>query len=122
MDKAKRKILEALFFGRFEPVQTMLSVSAFLHGIWLISSMIISSMILGGMMISASAFVLYALWNGWRPKHTEFFLFLCWLFFAVLGIVAHSAPPIIWLPYSTIALASAITYLNNSLGLSYGRS
>lgn len=126
------KLTHSILFGRFEPIETVLSSSAIAHGLWLVfprwqllnygvsvtsaprASEITIAMLL---MLVGTVHLASLLW-GWHAVHrqTAFVSFLLWVFISYLAILSSGFSSVLPLAYTTITLVSAIIYLNVSLG------
>ncbi len=126
-----RRILMALMQNRFEPIETVLSASAIVHGFWLLfpewSTRAVETAIgaprlyelgvgVAFIMIGVLSFVALA---GRMPRllrFVDFLEFLGWTFFAALAIAAAGLTNILWIPYATLSLLAAFVYLGMSVG------
>jgi hypothetical protein len=131
------RLIVALFTGRFEPIEAVLSLSSIVHGVWLLfpywTVMVDGSVsgapriyeqLLGAAMVVAGVVHLIGQMGGKRTfqlrKQASFIKFLLWGFLTWLALLATTASSVIWVPYATIMLVSAFVYLNVSVGVSHG--
>lgn len=126
------RIVLAIVRSRFEPVETILAISAMLHGLWLLfpywglggsevgetisGTARIFELSLGSMMFILGLLHIIALARGLqRLRYNVAFLkFMAWFFFTVISVVAAGFSSIIWITFFTLSLISASVYLNVS--------
>lgn len=127
------RLLKALLFGRFEPIETVLALSAVVHGLWMLfpywsTSTFADSItgasrpteivigicmaLLGMAHLASMAFV----WSRLR-RHIAFVKFLFWGFLTWLAAIALGLAGVLWIPYLSIMLISGFIYLNISIGV-----
>lgn len=125
------RIIRAIVRSRFEPVETILAISAVLHGLWLLfpywgfaaagSDTISGSprtfeitigIVLG--MLGVLHFTALT-WGLQKLRYNVAFMkFMAWFFFVWLAFIAAGPDSIIWISYLTISGISASVYLNIS--------
>lgn len=126
------KIIMAIVRSRFEPVETILAISAMLHGLWLLFPYWGFSSASAGETISGASrmfevglgiviFILGLLhiialgWNLPRLRYNVAFVkFMAWFFFTILAVAAAGYSSIIWITFLTLSLISGSVYLNIS--------
>lgn len=125
----RNKILKSLLFSRFEPIETVLSISAAVHGgIILFYSAFFGISLLninnavevfaGGALVISSASVIRSLCKEYAEvrRFSAFGQFLSWLLLAALVSISESAISFLHIGYATLAIVSAFVYLNLSVG------
>jgi len=124
----------AILFGRWEPVIAVLSVSACIHGLWLLFPGWQTTQVsitgasreyergLAYALIVVALTRVISLMMEWRSlvRHSTMAMFLLWGFLAWLAVIAFGFANILWIPYMTIMIVSAFSYLNISLGVDNG--
>lgn len=127
-----RRLTRSILFGRFEPVETILSISAIIHGLWLLfprwqllnvggsvtSVPRVSEVLIATLMVVAGFAHLSSLFWRWHGvhRHTVFVSFLLWGFISYLALLSAGLSSVLPVAYITITLVSAIIYLNVSIG------
>jgi len=125
----RNKIVKSLLFSRFEPIETVLSISAALHGGIIVFYSIFFNLSLlninnavevfaGGALIISSASVLRSLCKEYFEvrRFSAFGQFLSWLTLAALVSISEKAASFLHIGYVTLAIISAFVYLNLSVG------
>jgi hypothetical protein len=125
----KYKIIRALLFGRFEPIQTVISASSFIHGIIIIGSHIMSGRsILGASpslevfaglsLIASGILVVRSICKNYSSarKYSFFAQFMSWAVLSILIIGSPDIPALVYFGYATLSAIAAFLYLNLSLG------
>lgn len=126
-----RRMLLALMQNRFEPIETVLSASAIVHGLWLLfpewSTQAVESALGASRLQEVIVAVLFIVVGSlsfvalaWRLPRllltVDFLEFVGWTFFAALAISAAGLTNILWIPYATLSLLAAFVYLGLSIG------
>ena len=128
------RVFRAILFGRFEPIETIIAISAIIHGVWLLFPYWSVSGFLGQAVASGSrpqeAFIggmitLFGLFHlaimatnyGKLRQATTLTSFVFWAFLSWLSFLGTGLSNILWVPYITIMLASGVIYLNVSMGM-----
>jgi hypothetical protein len=124
------KLLKSLLFGRFEPIETTLSASSFLHGTTILSSHIFYnrsllgvsdsleifvgiSLVIAGVSVAGSVCKEYPLIR----RASMFAQFLSWTLLTIVVLMSPGLPILVYFGYATLAFIAAFLYLNLSLGV-----
>ena len=124
------KLLKSLLFGRFEPIETTLSASSFVHGITILSSHFFYNKSLLGVssgleifagvsLVVAGASVAGSVCKDYDRirKASMFAQFLSWTLLTIVVLLSPGLPVLVYFGYTTLALIAAFLYLNLSLGV-----
>ena len=124
------KLLKSLLFGRFEPIETTLSASSFVHGITILSSHIFYSRSLlevsnsleifaGISLTMAGVSVVRSMCKEYTQirKASMFAQFLSWTLLTILVSMSPGLPVLVYFGYTTLSAIAAFLYLNLSLGV-----
>lgn len=123
------RLLKSLLFGRFEPIETTLSASAFVHGaIILIYNFLSSSSLLGvnsglevfagSSLVISGVSVIRSLCKEYSQvrRFSAFGQFLSWTLLALIILSSGQFHYFLHFGYATLALIAAFIYLNLSVG------
>jgi hypothetical protein len=124
------KLLKSLLFGRFEPIETTLSASSFVHGTIILFSHIFYNKSLlgvndsleifaGSSLVIAGVSVVRSICKDYTQvrRFSMFGQFLSWTLLTVLVLVSPGLPVLVHFGYATLSLIAAFLYLNLSLGV-----
>jgi len=128
--RLRDKLIKALLFGRFEPIQTTLSASSFIHGtIILVSHLVSGETILnvnsglevfaGSALIMSGVAVVRSICKDYTEvrRFSFFGQFLAWTLLSILVLISPGLSVLLYVGYSTLSLIAAFLYLNLSLGV-----
>ena len=124
------KLLKSLLFGRFEPIETTLSASSFVHGSIILSSHIFYnksllgvssnleifagiSLVVAGVSVAGSVCKEYVRIR----KASMFAQFMSWTLLTIAILLSPGLPILVYFGYATLAFIAAFLYLNLSLGV-----
>lgn len=125
-----QRLAQTILRGRLEPVETILAVAAFVHGLWLTFpgwGLAASSsptaapkyieLAFGLLFMVFAVIHLSCMHLNWERarKQSAFLIFISWLFIFALALLTVSLTSVIWIAYLTIMLLSAVVYLNISM-------
>ena len=136
MNSAKslyRKMLRAMLFGKFEPVETTISSSSFIHGFIIIVYPVVTgrSIFMVSPPIEFITAVMLMIFGGtWFAsicvpritirKNSALGQFAAWTMLSVLLLLSPSFHWLVHIGYVTIALVAAFLYLSLALGENNG--
>lgn len=124
------KVLKSLLFGRFEPIETALSASSFIHGLIIIGSLaVFDNSILGvnpsievfagSSLVIAGVSLIRSICRDYSEvrRFSMFGQFLAWTMLTALILESPNFVPLVHLGYATLSTIAAFLYLNLSLGV-----
>jgi len=131
------RIIVPILTRKFEPVEAILGLSAIAHGAWLMTAgwqflRLIEEPTIApqsvevtfGAYLAVLGLTTLASLSRFIPNSvrswSNLLLFIGWLFAAAVAFVTTTATGIAWVAYLTIALVSALIYLNVSVGAEDG--
>jgi hypothetical protein len=130
MRNLKNKLIKALFFGHFEPIQTTLSASSFIHGIIILMSHLFSGQTIlnvnsglevfaGSSLVLSGVSVMRSICKDYTEvrRFSFFGQFLAWTLLSILVLISPGLSVLLYVGYSTLSLIAAFLYLNLSLGV-----
>lgn len=128
LKKLRNGFIRAILFGRFEPIETTLSASAFIHGMIMVAHNALYGPLLGGSsiveffvgsaLILSGASIIRSICKDYRKirRVSAFSQFMSWTLLSVLILSSPTVHYLLHFGYATLSAIAAFLYLNLSLG------